>query len=204
MASSRGRRPAAAAAAVIGCLVSVMGCTVTSDGDSSVSGTVDDPTSWDLATPPSRSDVGMPADESVAVYETEDGRDVTFRLPEDTVLDVQARLVTFDSFTRPDPATGDPSKVVATSPLVDLDTGEQWFRETLAALGLPADEVPRWRRAAERAVATGSAEAVQSLPVDGSLGYLRTAVQARFAPLDEKVRVDWTLTWGPQPRHAAR
>ncbi len=201
--ASRRTRSAAAAVALVGCLVSVMGCTVTSDDDPSVSGEVHDPTSWDLAAPPTRSDVGMPDDEPVATYETDEGRAVTFRLPADVTLDVEARLVTFDSFTRPDPPTDDPSKVVATSPLVDLDTGEQWFRETLSTLGLPTDEVARWRRAAERAVTDGSAEAVQSLPVDGSVGYLRTSVQARFAPLDEKVRVNWTLTWGPQPRRTS-
>lgn len=175
------------------------GCVTSGDDDNPVEGSAGDSSSWDLTEPPTRAEVGLQDGQPVAAYATDEGREVSFALPDDVELVVEARLVTWEAFLAEDPDTGDPTSAVATSPLVDLRTGTAWFRESLATLGLPAAEVDRWLDDVEAARRGDDSAPVQSQSVGGELGFLRAGVQARYAPLDEKVRINWSFTWGDLP-----
>lgn len=183
------------AAAVVATLaLTVQGCSVTTNADdpSSVSGTVDDATRWDLTEPPTRAEVGMAEDASVAVYETDAARTVTFLLPQDVELPVEARLVNFVALGASDSASADPRSVDVKTPNVDLDTAYEWFVDGLARIGADPRVAQEWRRAALDPDASG---AVTSTQVRRQLGYLTVYGAARYDPEGGTATVSWGLSW---------
>lgn len=188
-----GRRLAVGLCAALA--LAVQGCTVTTSADdpSSVSGTVADDTRWDLTEPPSRADVGMPEGGSVAVYETDAGRTVTYELPDGVELPVRARLVTFTAFGGSEAAaTGAPTSSDAKSPNVDLDTAYGWFVDSLDRVGTGARAADDWRREARQA---DGVAAVSSEQVSRRFGYVTVRVAARYDPGGETATVSWVLNW---------
>lgn len=99
-------------------LLTTTGCTVSFNGDQHTGrGKIphakapvneDGVEVWDLRTPPSAQDVGMPDNEDYVGYETDDPRRVRFLLPEDRQLTIDATLVVFDRVMHKDPA--DPTR----------------------------------------------------------------------------------------------
>lgn len=182
--------------ALVVAVAAAAGCTIDngSDEPSGVTGTVEDSDRWDLTEPPSRADVGMPDGQSVAVYETDDDRSITFELPEDVTLTVEAYLVAWDSMLRSSPQSDAPGSVAVTSGYTDLETAQRRFTEAADTLGLPAAPVSRWVRAAADA---DGVERVESDPVRGRLGFLRLSVSGRFVPPEDKALLTYSFVWAP-------
>jgi len=149
---------------------------------------------WDLRTPPTRAEVGIPEGETTVIYQDSPDavRTVTVRLPEDRVLTSQANSVAFSSLGTPDAATAAPSTMDIGSGLLTLDEALTELGASLRALDLPSEDADDWYR--EAAAARG-ADRVESPWMRAQVGYLTVEVQGRYNALSETAVVAYVLSW---------
>lgn len=141
---------------------------------------------WDLRTPPSRADVGMPPGREWVAWQCDDPQEMRFELPEGATFSLASTLVTFDAYGTPHPETGDPATAdVHTGPL-GLDVAAETASGILRRLGTDAREIEEWRR--QVAAASGT-DWVKSPFVRGRAGYLGVEVRVTFHPLSNHAYV---------------
>lgn len=151
---------------------------------------------WDLRTPPSREDVGMPPGREWVAWECDDPREMTFRLPGEAALRVPSTLVTFDAYGARRPETGDPTTAdVHTGPL-GLDAAARLATGILRRLGTDAGEIGEWRA---RAAAATSTDYVRSLFIRSRVGYLGVEVRTTYMPLSKSAFVHIIFNFTPPP-----
>jgi hypothetical protein len=150
---------------------------------------------WDLRTRPSRTDVGMPPGRKWVSWQCDDRQEMTFELPEDTVLRLPATLVTFDAYGARHPETGDPTTADVHTGPIGLDAAAETANEILTALGADTSEITQWRR---KAAAASGTDPVKSPFIRSRAGYLGVEVRTTFSPLSDSAHVHVIFLMGEQ------
>lgn len=161
---------------------------------------------FDLTSPPSRAEAGLPAGRTQITYEQPDKRPFQVRvsLPEGHQLDLAVRLVGFDSLGSPDPSTGPPTTLDIHHHPADLAAGRDHLLAAAAQFGLDPQPIQEWYTQATSSRPAGAPGTVRSRWLSTALGYLQLQVQGRYAPPvdaagSDQVVVHYALTWSSDP-----
>lgn len=159
---------------------------------------------FDLTRPPSREEAGMPAGATQVTYQREDHKPfaVTVVLPGGRELDVEARLLTFDALTEPDPARAAPTTMDIHYYAPNLDAGRDHLLATAREFGLDTGLVSKWYQEAKGSLPNQAPASAASPWLRASVGYLRLDVQARYSPpvdtpQSDQTDIHYLLTWKP-------
>lgn len=190
-------------------LLTLGGCRVESGGPETESEKVEQVLEagqgeFDLTSPPSRAEAGLPAGRTHITYEQPDKRPFQVRvaLPEGHQLDLAVRLVGFDSLDAPDPATGPPTTLDVHHHPADLAAGRDHLLAAAEQFGLDPQPIQEWYAQATNPRPAGAPGTVRSRWLSTELGYLQLQVQGRYAPPadgsgSDQVVVHYALTWSP-------
>ncbi len=140
---------------------------------------------WDLRTPPSRVAVDMPPGKAWVAWECDDPQEMTFELPDHTVLSMPSTLVTFDAYSAPHPETGDPTTADVHTGPISLDVAVETASEILTKLDTDTSEIAQWQQAS----ASSGTDTVKSPFIRSRVGYLGVEVQTTFSPLSNNAHV---------------
>lgn len=163
---------------------------------------------WDLRTPPSREEAGMPPGETVVIYDRHGGWwDATLirarvLLPEGKRLEVEASNVAFDSYGAPcsqragksAPTTMD----ISVGP-VPLDDARRELVRAADEFGFSRPYVEEWYSESKKAVEQGDATDWIKTPfLRSEVGYLTAEVRGSFLPYEHEVEhafVHYIFSW---------
>ncbi len=166
---------------------------------------------WDLRTPPSRKEAGMPPGETVVIYER-GGWWRTFPirarvlLPEAKRVEAEVGYVAFDSYGAPCPqstGTSDPTTMDISVDSVSLDEAHRILLGAADEFGFAHRYIEEWYSEAKRADGIEQAtERVDTPFLRSKVGYLTLDVQGRFSPIGDEpdnTFVHYTFSWS-EPR----
>jgi hypothetical protein len=146
---------------------------------------------YDLATPPSRDDLGMPEGESTLTVACDDGFVVTLDLPEDTSTSVTARRVNADSYGADDSTTGDPTTMDVHSVALDPDQAVSIANGVCKDLGIDPEPLRRWSSDIEN----NPSDSVDSPFVRTTIGDLTAELQLQYLPTSGNAYLPLVLPW---------
>jgi hypothetical protein len=202
------RVPAAVVVAMAAALLSLGGCKVTEgQPEAAPSNKVDEVLAsgtgrFDLTRPPSRAEVGLPAGKADVTYQRQDHEpfEVQVVLPDGKQLTVEARLLTFDALSAPDPTTGPPTSMDVHYYAPDLDAGRDHLLVAAQAFGLDTGLIAKWYDEAKAPLPNQAPPRAESPWLRTNVGYLRMDVQARYLPADgttgsDQTVIHYLLTW---------
>jgi hypothetical protein len=165
---------------------------------------------WDLRTPPSREEAGMPSGQPYVIYEAQGWWHETpiqaqVLLPEDKRVDTEANYVALDSYG------ARCWKHTESSPPTTMDIGvgpvhfEEGYREMLEAadeFGFSQRDIrdtEEWGLEVQAVVKEGeSTERIRTPFLRSEVGYLTAEVRASFLPYEHEVEhayVHYTFSW---------
>ena len=148
--------------------------------------------SYDLTSPPSRDDLGMPPGKSVMDVSCDEGFEVTFTLPDEARVSLTARRVNADSRSAASPETGPPTTVDVHSVALDADAAVEVASGLADNLGIDAKPLQSWRLEVEANASGGS---VDSPFIRIQLGYLTAEMQVQHLGTSGNNYVHLILTW---------
>lgn len=166
---------------------------------------------WDLRTPPSRKEAGMPPDETVVIYERGGWwRTPPIRarvlLPEGKRVEAEASYVALDSYGAPCPqstGTANPTTMDISVDSVSLDEAHRILLRAADEFGLSRRYIEEWYSEAKRADGIEQAtDRVDTPSLRSKVGYLTLDVQGRFSPIGDEpdsTFVHYTFSWA-EPR----
>lgn len=182
----RSRRALACVATAFLMILDLGGCTLTTRDRPPVSEKVSQVLEageghFDLTRPPSRAEAGMPPGQELVAYE-DDARPafrVRASLPEGAELDVDAKLLVFDSYSAPNSKTASPTAMEAFHHPATLKDGLARLLGDVRAFHLDTDAVLAWYAEASGPPPRIDAT-VKSVWITTEIGYLTLSVQARY------------------------
>jgi hypothetical protein len=159
---------------------------------------------FDLTRPPSREEAGMPAGTTEVTYQRDDHKPfaVQVALPGGKELDVDARLLTFDALSEPDPASAPPTTMDIHYYPPTLEAGRDHLLTAARELGFDTGLITKWYEEATGPRPNQAPASADSPWLRTSVGYLRLDVQARYSPpvdtpQSDQTDVHYLLTWQP-------
>ncbi len=161
---------------------------------------------WDLRTPPSREEAGMPDGQEWVIYEPHGWWPPPLRahvlLPEGKRLDTEASYVALDSYGAAcwkRTKTSDPTTMDISVGILTIDEARRELLRAAEEFGFSRRAIEEWYSEAKKAAASGDATMrVRSYMPDVEVGYLGVGVQGRFLPYEHEVKhafVHYTLSW---------
>ncbi len=157
---------------------------------------------FDLTRPPSRDEAGMPAGKSHVTYQRDDHKPfhVAVQLPDGRGLDLDVRLVTFDSMSAPDPESAPPTTMDVHHYPDSLEAGRDHLLAAAEQFGLDESAITRWYTEATSKRPVQAPPAVELPWLRATIGYLKLEVQARYTPPVDTAQsaqtvVHYLLTW---------
>ncbi len=162
---------------------------------------------WDLRTPPSREEAGMPVGEEWVIYEDAGAfysHDILAHvmLPEGKRIDTEVNYVALDSYGArcwKRSETSDPTTMDISVGPVTLDEGRRELLRAAKEFGFPRRAIEEWYSEAKRAVVRGDETMRIRSSISGAeVGYLGVGVQGRFLPYKHEVKhafVHYTISW---------
>ena len=171
-------------------LVTILGCEAdVTDGEAGAD--FCDPQSYDMSSPPSRSDLGMPEGETVLDVTCDTGFEVTLKLPERRSTEMMARRVNADSLAAGDPEHSAPTTMDVHSVAFGLNEAIQVASGVAADLGIDASSLSRFR-----AMVTGAPGSNADSPfLRTTVGYLTAEIQVQHLGASGNNYVHLVLTW---------
>jgi hypothetical protein len=154
---------------------------------------------FDLTTPPSRAEAGMPDGEDTVTYENKTPFQVKVRLPETKELNVSSRLVGFDSISASEPKTSPPGGMDIHSYPDTLQAGRDQMLAEAQRFGFDVRQINRWYD--EASGPSKGASTVTSLWLTSKVGYLTVQMRGTYSrPVEgtrdsEQTDVHYLLTW---------
>jgi hypothetical protein len=145
-----------------------------SDGEAS--GDSCDPVTYDLSTPPSRSDLGMPEGESVLNVACDAGFAVTLKLPEGASTEIEARRVNADSLGGGgNPEQSNPATMDVHSVAFGTAEAIQVAGDVADDFGIDTSALSQW----EAQVESAPGDNLNSPFMRSMLGYLTAEMQVQ-------------------------
>ncbi len=162
---------------------------------------------FDLTTPPDRDEAGMPAGESYVAYQRPDHTpiQVEIDLPGGQRLTGASVLLTFSTYTQPNPAQAEPASLDLHVYPADLAAGRDLLLAEADRYGLDRALVTAWYDEARGPRPVPAPPAASSPWLATTVGYLRLEVQGRYTPPvpgesgPGQTEVHYLLTWSPAP-----
>lgn len=155
---------------------------------------------FDLTQPPSRAAVGLPDGKADVIYGERDLTDfpLLVKLPGGKKIESDVRIVGFASRSKPHPTTDPPSSMDIHYYASDLEAGRDRFMAIAQDFGLKTEAIAKWYDEA-KAVSGKAGSSVESLWVQGKVGYLTLEVKGRYMPAAEPAStqtiVHYLFTW---------
>ena len=155
---------------------------------------------FDLSQPPSRAAVGLADGKADVIYGERDLSDfpLVVKLPEGKKIESDARIVGFASRSKPQPTTDPPSSMDIHYYAPNLEAGRDRLMAIAQEFGLKTDAFTKWYDQAN-AVKGKMGSSVESLWVQGKIGYLTLEVKGRYMPAPEPASaqtiVHYLFTW---------
>jgi hypothetical protein len=208
------RRACAGVAALVAAgtvLLTLGGCTVNTGEREAGSAKVEQMreqgrTEFDLTSPPSRVEAGLPAGRSEVTYELSDRQAFRVRvgLPDGHELDLDARLAVFDSIDAPEPATGPPTTLDLHHYPATLAAGRDHLLAAAAEFGLDPTPIEQWYEQASGDRPVEAPSTVRTPWLTTTVGYLNLQLQGRYAPPvdtpdSDRMVVHYSFTWQASP-----
>jgi hypothetical protein len=188
-------------------LLSLGGCTVSAGAQETTPTKVTDVLEqrsgeFDLTRPPDRAEAGMPDGSAFVHYERDDHQPfrVGIALPEGKRLDLDTRLVGFDSYAAADPATAPPTTLDIHHYPATLEEGRDHLLATADEFGFDPAPILEWYREATGPAPAAAAPTLKSRWLTSTVGYLQMEVQGRYdrpvdTPESAQTVVHYLLTW---------
>ena len=168
-----------------------MGSDSGTDGTSTEGSDTCEDQSYDLTTPPTRDDLGMPEGESTMDVSCDGGFEVALTLPEDASTSFTVQRVNADSYGADDSTTGDPTTMDFHSVALDPDQAVQVANGMCSDLGIESEPLRRWKLD----IKTNPNDSVDSPFVRTKLGYLTAELQLQYLPASGNSYLHLVLTW---------
>jgi len=157
---------------------------------------------FDLTSPPSRAEAGLPEGSREVVYELLDRGPFQVRvlLPEQRELDFPVRLAVFDTMDAPDPRTGPPTTLDLHHYPGSLAAGRDHLLAAAAEFGIDPAPIHQWYDTASQGPPAQGPSTVRTLWLSTRVGYLQLEIQGRYAPPvdtpeSDQTVIHYSLTW---------
>ena len=161
---------------------------------------------FDLTGPPTREEAGLPAGRTDVTYQRRDNKPllVQVALPDGKQLDLEARLLTFDALSEPDPTTAPPTSMDLHYYAPTLEAGRDHLLAAAETFDLDATFVTKWYEEAKAPRPNQAPPRAETPWLHSTVGYLRLDVQGRYLPPSDvsdsgQTVIHYLLTWKPAP-----